>query len=475
MKSAARSVLEVIDTDRNGGAVEDALDNLFYALLNENDQDAAGRIAEQVASLGLPTSEKRGRVAALVLAYNLCYAARLDEAARLVATIEPRHLGDDEVRLRYFIARAEIGALVTPLDRTIELIEEAVYSARRFIRGSTHCLGAGAEIACRYGDLAKAREYVARAEHVAAKSTGMINDVRRRTLKERTRLVMLAGDLTIARELVRSNLSWRQSGRHSESFDAGAAVSVGMRVGDLALVDAFFDCHLLHDAAASGNAESCGSLLPGFAEVMQVRGMAKDLRDILERCIDQQLIDPYTAIQLCAARFAAMECAVKAVEQTEVYFRAAVAPAAAAHVALCKATLLRRQGSHFKANELAANAALRFRGLGWGIYEAMALELAGDLNAASRVFQRCGASSDVARLAAGEKRKLKYAPFGARLSAREREVARLVAARRSNREIALALGISVRTVDHHVEAAFSKLGLRARWELTTEMLATHHE
>ena len=65
---------------------------------------------------------------------------------------------------------------------------------------------------------------------------------------------------------------------------------------------------------------------------------------------------------------------------------------------------------------------------------------------------------------------MKYAPFGARLSPREREVARLVAAKRSNPEIARALEISVRTVDHHVEAVFSKLGARARWELSTEML-----
>ena len=125
------------------------------------------------------------------------------------------------------------------------------------------------------------------------------------------------------------------------------------------------------------------------------------------------------------------------------------------------------------ATELARKASARYRELGWRLYEAMASELAGDQRTARRLYRECGASSDVARLAVGDKRKLRYAPFGARLSAREREVARLVVAKRSNREIARVLAISVRTVDHHVEAAFSKLGIRARWELTAEMLELH--
>jgi DNA-binding NarL/FixJ family response regulator len=198
--------------------------------------------------------------------------------------------------------------------------------------------------------------------------------------------------------------------------------------------------------------------------------MAKDLRAVLERCIGEHFIDPYTAIQLCAARFAPNEVAQDAVEQAEEYFAGALAPAGPGHVALCRAILLRRQGRHVVAAQSASAAAACFRKLGWRIYEAAALEVAGNVRAASRLYQACGALSDVARLAAGETRKLKYAPFGARLTPREREVARLASAGRSNREIARALEISVRTVDHHVEAAFSKLGVRARWELTAEML-----
>jgi DNA-binding CsgD family transcriptional regulator len=52
------------------------------------------------------------------------------------------------------------------------------------------------------------------------------------------------------------------------------------------------------------------------------------------------------------------------------------------------------------------------------------------------------------------------------LSAREAEIARLVAARKSNKEIALALDISPRTVSTHLSNIFQKLGVGSRGELT---------
>ncbi|MHB8139998.1 MAG: helix-turn-helix domain-containing protein [Vulcanimicrobiaceae bacterium] len=52
-----------------------------------------------------------------------------------------------------------------------------------------------------------------------------------------------------------------------------------------------------------------------------------------------------------------------------------------------------------------------------------------------------------------------------RLSASELQVARLAARGLSSREIALALGISVRTVENHLHAAYSKLSVCDRDEL----------
>lgn len=52
------------------------------------------------------------------------------------------------------------------------------------------------------------------------------------------------------------------------------------------------------------------------------------------------------------------------------------------------------------------------------------------------------------------------------LTGREREIARLVAARKSNKEIGVALGISSRTVSTHLSNVFAKLGVTSRGELT---------
>jgi DNA-binding CsgD family transcriptional regulator len=56
-----------------------------------------------------------------------------------------------------------------------------------------------------------------------------------------------------------------------------------------------------------------------------------------------------------------------------------------------------------------------------------------------------------------------------RLTAREREVARLVVSGHSNPEVAAALTISVTTVQDHLKKVFAKLGVGSRHELTARM------
>ena len=55
------------------------------------------------------------------------------------------------------------------------------------------------------------------------------------------------------------------------------------------------------------------------------------------------------------------------------------------------------------------------------------------------------------------------------LTAREREVARLVVAGHSNPEVAAALSIALTTVQDHLKKVFAKLGVGSRHELTARM------
>ena len=54
---------------------------------------------------------------------------------------------------------------------------------------------------------------------------------------------------------------------------------------------------------------------------------------------------------------------------------------------------------------------------------------------------------------------------GAGLTQRESDIARLVAGRKSNKEIGKALGISSRTVSTHLSNIFEKVGVSSRVEL----------
>ena len=92
-----------------------------------------------------------------------------------------------------------------------------------------------------------------------------------------------------------------------------------------------------------------------------------------------------------------------------------------------------------------------------------------ELEAAREVFARLGAAPDLARrsIRSGQ------AERAAGLSARELEVLRLVAAGRSNREIAAALVISEHTVARHVQNIFAKLGVSSR-TAATAFAYEHH-
>lgn len=97
------------------------------------------------------------------------------------------------------------------------------------------------------------------------------------------------------------------------------------------------------------------------------------------------------------------------------------------------------------------------------------------LEAAVATFDRLGAAPWAARAraelqATGAPGAPASSTGGAgELSPREIQVARLVAAGQTNREVGSALFVSPKTVEHHLAAIFRKLGLRSRTQLATFM------
>ncbi len=121
------------------------------------------------------------------------------------------------------------------------------------------------------------------------------------------------------------------------------------------------------------------------------------------------------------------------------------APLLAARTRLAEGRALAAAGERGAAREALIDAESAFDGYG-------ALRLRSE---ATRELRRLG--HRVLRAAT--------APAGGPLTAREREIAELVAAGRTNREVAEQLVLSTRTIEAHVRNIYGKLGVRSRVEL----------
>ena len=463
-----RSMLSMLEAGDKTTAAR-ILNDLVIAHLNDGDRSGAERVAHEIAALGLPD---RHEIALLLIAVSLCFSGRIGEAWDILTRIDRAGLVSDEANLWFLLSTAHVTTLREPLEKTLALVDEGIGIARRTgaRSGIVVSLGTGAEVCLRFGDLERSLAYIEEADRVAEESAKEKNFLKRMVAHHWIGHLLVTGALPEAREMIASSLDWHDGGRHNEAFTAALGVIIGMHLGDFALVDALFDPDLLQRSIDARDAESCGLLVPAFADIMHVRGMEKELRRTVVQCVELGFVDTCGWLQMCAVRFAPSDVADAAASQIEAYFKGAVAPIGAAHLANFNALIARRRGQHGAASAFARDAAKRYGAIGWRLSQAGALEIAGDLKGALELYEACSAAADVARLRAHRTRKGRSAPFGARLTPRELEVARLAARKWSNGDISRALGLSVRTIDHHLEAAFSKLGIRARWQLTDQLL-----
>ncbi|MBB5803364.1 DNA-binding NarL/FixJ family response regulator [Saccharothrix ecbatanensis] len=166
------------------------------------------------------------------------------------------------------------------------------------------------------------------------------------------------------------------------------------------------------------------------------------------------------------------------------------APIVVAALAHCRGALAEARGEPSEAVEHFREAAARYEVMPAPYFAALAREREATvlapserersvelLTVSAETFAGFGASKDAARcrhalhsLCSVEPARRGRQGYGNDLSPREVEIARMVAAGQTNREIAEKLFLSSRTVEHHVARLFRKLGINSRAELRADRL-----
>jgi len=258
-----------------------------------------------------------------------------------------------------------------------------------------------------------------------------------------SRLVLAAGGYDEQHHLPLAELDIAVALAADGPAAAVAAAAETLRQYDLSAASPRYAWPLLATAATAAvqaPGEEAAALLDKLrmlAEKLDVRGPVQRAWQLSFAALDPGTIDD-TGDAGDASRLRAADAAVAAWEAVGQPYQAAVALAHAARVALAE----RPRSSGITAREAAAR-----------------------LRRAAPIAQRLGASPLAAQLAElGHRAGADGDADEPGLTAREREVLRLVAAGQSNREIAAALVISPKTASVHVSNILGKLGAATRTE-----------
>ncbi len=272
----------------------------------------------------------------------------------------------------------------------------------------------------------------------------------------------LRGDLAGARTEL-AHVSPASENRVNITFATAFGALAGAALDDAALLETWFD---RFETAVSAKPEvECGA---GFAEMLVRRGRARDAADLLHRALPEcELIRGNVPTLLAIGRHGGLEDRRRARAYLERAAQGSREMPERPALALFDAYACLRDGRIADAAPLAAAAAEGFRRVRYPLFEAAALEVAGDLDGAAVLYRRCGASFDERRVAAArgipaDRGPEEHAKVADMLSDREREIATLALEGHSNLDIAGKLHITHKTVEKHLASAYRKLGITSR-------------
>lgn len=273
---------------------------------------------------------------------------------------------------------------------------------------------------------------------------------------------LAAGMIEEARQLVNKAASLAMELGWTRMLAAMAAigVSIGMKLGDEQFLQRFARDEAIETAFASNEVGLVAPAAAAFAELYAAQGDHERARALLRRAIDvlvDELRVPHLAVSV--ALYGYTEDIPRVRELLQRWAAPKENRAGRAFLALFDACSARRAGR--SSIDDGKDAALRFASIGLPYFEALSLEAANRSAEAAAIYRRIGVRrTDTITAGTAAARRSKNG-----LTTREAEVAKLVAAGKSNRAIGETLCISERTVETHIASIFGKLGVSSRVDL----------
>ncbi len=274
-----------------------------------------------------------------------------------------------------------------------------------------------------------------------------------------------AGEFERAAALLRELHAIRTGSSAHILSAAAVGVPLGIMLGDDALLEQSSDPSLLELAFARPEQWLLGPLVESFCALYEYRGRREEHDALLNRSLDSlSLLDNSLQLGIRAARLGSRARLPRIAALMARQCGPDAPHVLRAHQDLFDSFIAARRQIPERAKKLALQAEREFRTAGRPPMQALALEAAGRPDEARKIRERCGARIDAMRpVWSGDRVHKRLATL---LTPRESEVARLAAGGTPNRAIAVALRLSERTVHHHCESIFSKLGIHSRWQLS---------
>ena len=408
--------------------------------------------------------------ARITVALNLAIRNSPTEAFQVLADVRPEtDRSDNGIVALYFQAYALANIKARLLDEGFKAFEFALEAARS--HGESALCG---KILNNYGTAAV---HTGRIDVAVARLEEALEGHRRLGCSQAVGLVSLAeavfaaGDLQRAAALLREFYAMDGEEPTSIHCDVStlqmAASAVGIPVGimlsDRMLLKLSHDPTLLQIGFSRREQWLLGPIVEAFCALYEHQGQRQEHDALLARATDSlSSFDNSLQLGIRAARLGAAHqlARIRTLLSREC---AGTSSLLHAYEDLFESFIAARRQMARSAEDFGLRAAREFARTGRPFQQALALEAAGFPNEAQELRSKHGALVESMRL------KWMGPPIPRRmvreLTPREYEIARLAVEGLTNRTIAAKLGLSERTVQHHCESIFGKLGIHSRWQL----------